>query len=405
MTLFKYEMKKLLLNKSRLILLAVLFILYALIGFGSSFGGEFEIEDGAREQAANSEFMSLVSENTGAYNPEQYEKSKAAREAAIAEYGTGEPLFYKINRDPELKFNSMYTAFGQKVDEYWNGPAEQKPDDIKGVYPMQEKLAQLEAHGQTNSYEYKLCQKRLNAEMAYGEPVFEYVRTWDHFFIAFDGMLIVLMFMLVLTFFISSLFTQEVKTEMDSIVLCSEKGRREIVTAKLLSAAAGSAVIALVYLVGWFSGVLAGCGNVGGLGAPARHLAVFQSTMIHTTVGGIVALSVAWLVFTSSVFGLVLSFVSSKMKNQSAAFGIGIVILLAGMASGALGRMRDIFWPVMDFNFGTLAMTPGIFGGGKMYNFFGTPISYGTAAFAASIALGAAACVLMYCSQRKRSAV
>ncbi|KPU44373.1 ABC-2 family transporter protein [Oxobacter pfennigii] len=391
MRLFKYEMRKLLINKNRLILLSVLFVLYGLISFLLSAGGEFEIADRAQEKVAFTEFMELVSENSGKLDPVQLEESKAKVEAAIGEYGEGEPLNYQINRNPQLRFHRIYTAFGQQVADYRTR-----------VETIQDKIAELEASGQTDSHEYRLYKKQLQAELAHGEPVFEYTRAWNFFFIAFDGMLIILMFMIVLTFFISPLFTQEVKTEMDSIVLCSEKGRREIVTAKLLSAALTSAILAAVYLGGWFIGIYFGCGDLSGYDAPVRCVGAFESTLLNTTAGGAAALCFIWLILVSAVFGTALAFVSSKMKNQSAAFGLGIAILIAGMASGNLGRIRKIVWPIMDFNFGALSMATSIFGGSKIYNFFGTPISYGTAAFMACILLSVLACLLTYLAQRKR---
>lgn len=115
MRLFKYEMKKLLFNKNRLVLLGVLFILYASVSFLSSSGGEFEIEDRAQEKIALSQFMALVSDNAGKFDPEQFEKSKTVVEATKAQYGAGEQFNYNANRNPGLRFHSIYTQFGQRA--------------------------------------------------------------------------------------------------------------------------------------------------------------------------------------------------------------------------------------------------------------------------------------------------
>ncbi len=205
---------------------------------------------------------------------------------------------------------------------------------------------------------------------------------------------------------ISPLFTQEVKTEMDSIILCSLKGRREIVTAKLSAAALTSAILAAGYLGASLIGMMIGSGNFSGLGAPARCLDIFTQAPFDLTVGALVGISVLWLILVTVVFGLVLAFISCKMKNQSAAFGIGIVVLLAGMMSANIPQsLRPFLWPVIDFHFGALALFNGIFGGFKTYNILGTPVSYSMMAFAVCLILGTLACLSNYIAQKKRSVV
>jgi hypothetical protein len=405
MKLFKYEMQKLLVNKNRLILLAVMFVIYTLLSFALSVGSEFELS-GEEKTSAVGEYESLALENAGKLNPGQLSDSKVIVEAAIAKYGKGEPLNYHLNRDPVLKFHFRYTSFGQRVNEYWNGPEEQDKTNIKGVNPLREKLSELEASGETNTYEYRYYQNRLETEQAIGEPVFEDAGVWNNFFIMFDGMFVTLLLLMVLTYFISPLFTQEVKTEMDSIVLCSEKGRREIVTAKLLSAGLTSAILAFVYLSGSFIGMLIGHGDLNGFNAPARCLEGLQYTMLNMTVGQTVILGSSWLILATIVFGLALSFVSSPVKNQSAAFGLGIVILLAGIMSNSLSdKIKALLWPIVDFNFGKLAMIMDVFGGTKAYNLFGSPVSYGAVAFVVCLALGTVGCLLTYMTQKKRAVV
>lgn len=123
---------------------------------------------------------------------------------------------------------------------------------------------------------------------------------------------------------------------MDSIVLCSLKGRREIVTAKLLAAALTSAILATGYFGAYLVGMIIGSGDFSGLGAFARCLEIYAQAPIDMTVGTMVIMSILWLILSTVVFGLALAFISCKIKNQSAAFGIGIVVLLAGLMSGSI---------------------------------------------------------------------
>jgi hypothetical protein len=69
-----------------------------------------------------------------------------------------------------------------------------------------------------------------------------------------------------------------------------------------------------------------------------------------------------------------------------------------------LGNVRALLWPFIDFNFTALAMVEGVFGCGKLYNIFGTPMSYWAVAFVVSLVLGLAAVLLTYLAQRKRLA-
>ena len=403
MKLFKYEMKKLLINKNKLIFLAVLFVVYAAVGFSMA-SGEFEFNDYGQEKKAIAEYKRLLSENAGPFDPQQYEESKAIYEAAVAKYGTGEPLVYRMNRDPELKFHFKYYSFGERVNAYWNGSEQQNSKDISGVHPIREKLKELEESNRTDSYEYRYYQKRLKTELSHGEPRFEHAYFWNALLLKFEGVIVVFLFMMVLTFVISPLFTQEVRTEMDSIILCSVKGRREIVTAKLLSAGVASAIISVVYLMAFFIGTWLGYGDLSGFDASVRALNGFEFSSLNMTVGGAVLFAAGWLVFVAVCFGMVLSLISVLTKSQSAAFGIGIAVLLAGAMSNYLGdRWRKWAWPFADFNFGVLPSFNAIFGGHKMYNLLGHPVSYGAVAFAVCIGLAAVAVLLTYLAQKKRS--
>lgn len=402
MRLFQYELKKLLVNRNRLILLAVLFMVYMLVAWISS-RGLFELS-GAEGKKAVQAYTALLNDNAGKLNPEQLAQSRAIRDAAVAKHGRGEELVIRMNRDPVLKFHSQYAAFGEKVDEYWNGPADQAKGNIRGVYPLREKLKELEATGRNNTFEYRTYSDRLKAELSIGEPVFENTIFWNFFFIRFDGFMLTFLLLLVLTYFISPLFTQEVRTEMDSIVLSTAKGRKEIVTAKLLSAGATAAVVTAVYLSASFIGTCLGYGSLSGYNAPLRSLEGFNSSQLEVSIGGAALLGGLWLLVSTVVFSLALAYISSKLKSQSAAFGIGMVILLAGSMSNYFSDdIKKLIWPVVDFNFGSLAMVNIIFGQPKVYNLLGFPLTYSSAVIMVSLALAIAAIVVTYAAQRRRS--
>ncbi|WP_018212941.1 ABC transporter permease [Desulfitobacterium hafniense] len=404
MKLFKYEMKKILFNKARLILLVLLFALYGFLGF--VLAAESEMRNTPQEPEAAVIYAEMIEQHTGPFNQETLRECQEIVKAAVAEYGKGEEMEHQLRINPSLKFATQYVNFGKQVDIYWNGPESQAADNILGVYPIQEKLKELEGANRADSSEYNHYQQRLELERQIGEPVFAKTGIWSAFFLMFDWVFIVFLFLMALTFFISPLFTQEVRTEMDSILLCSLKGRREIVTAKLLAAALTSAILAAGYLGASLIGMMIGSGDFSGWGASARCLEIYAQAPFDLTVGTLVIMSIAWLIFSTVVFGLALAFISCKMKNQSAAFGIGIVVLLAGMMSGSIPKsLYSILWPVVDFHFGALAMFNTIFSGVKTYTIGETPVSYGTMALIVCLVLGILACLLTYLAQKKRSAV
>ncbi|KUO65202.1 MAG: hypothetical protein APF84_08700 [Gracilibacter sp. BRH_c7a] len=405
MKLFKYEMKKLLFNKNRLILLAVMFILFTLMSLLTS-SGTFEM----RGSSGYQEYLNLVTEHSGTLNPEQFAESKqiseAARASHEAEYGKAEnDLFVAyLFRNPVMKFHYDYANFGERVYEYWNGPEPQDKSDIKGFYPLEEKLETLK--NQQDSYEYKYYQKRLATELSQGEPVFANKQFWNNFSAAFDITRVVFLLLMIVAFFIAPVFTREIKDDMNSIILCSLKGRREIVTAKLLSVCSTAAILTAVYFAGNFIGAFIANGNIVGFDAPARCFATFEGTAIDTTVGGIAFFGVLWTTLAAVVFGLVVCLISAYAKNQTSVFGLSIVFILTFSMMGFLpDHIHAMIWPLIDFNFVTLSLCGMIFSGSTMYNFLGMPLSYGIAAFIVCIALSVITVLLTYLAQRKRSVV
>lgn len=401
MKLYKYEMKKLLLNRSRLMLLAAAFIIFTLMGFLSAEGAL-----AVRKSKDYNEYIRLVTENTGKFNPEQFAESKVISEATETEYqGNYEDGFYMyLHRNPIRKFHRDYAAFGERVHEYWNGPGYQDKGNIMGVYPIQEKLKELS--GNKDSYEYKYYTKRLNTELSMGEPVFGNMLFWNSFFLAFDPSRVGFLLMMLLAFTISPVFTQEMKTDMDSIVLCSLKGRREIVTAKLLCVCTVSAILTVLYFTGAFAGTLIFRGGLDGSGAPARCLMGYGHTFLDMTAAGAAMLGILWQLFASTAFGLAIAFISSKCKNQTTTFGLGVSMILVFALLGFLrDDLKKMLGPITEFNYLALSMYGSIFGEFKAYNVFGVPVSYAVIAFAVCLTLCGAACLLTYMAQKKRSAV
>jgi len=246
----------------------------------------------------------------------------------------------------------------------------------------------------------------LGLELSQSEPIFAYTQFWNNFATAFDILRVVFILLMILAFVIAPVFTQEIKTDMNSIVLCSLKGRREIVTAKLLSVCSTAIILTALYFSGYFIGAFIATGNIEGFNAPARCFATFEGTAIDTTVVGMAMLGVLWTTLAAVVFGLVVCLISAFAKNQTSVFGLSVVFILTfSMMGFSPDYIHATIWPLVDFNFVTLSLFGIIFSGSTMYNFLGIPLSYGMVAFMACIALGTVAALLTYLAQKKRSVV
>jgi len=108
MKLFRFELRKLLLNKRTLIISAVLLALYCVVGVGlsiSSFGG----------LANYSTYNELANAVTGPYNAEQAELSNIAYDAAKERWGTDEGVSKMSSQDPQLKFDKAYHDYANTV--------------------------------------------------------------------------------------------------------------------------------------------------------------------------------------------------------------------------------------------------------------------------------------------------
>jgi len=148
MTLFKFELRKLLLNKRNAIIMAVLLVSYCAIGVGMSVFSFGSIDN-------YNTYSAMANAAAGPYNEEQAQISNAAYDAALDRYGNADGIAHIAMEDPQLKFDVAYHDYSTTVDEYWNGPETQDLANLKGIYPIQDRMAVLEADGATDSYEYR----------------------------------------------------------------------------------------------------------------------------------------------------------------------------------------------------------------------------------------------------------
>jgi len=396
MKLFRFELRKLLLNKRTLIVSAVLLAFYCVVGVGMSivsFGG----------LANYSTYSKLANPVIGPYNAEQAELSNIAYEAAKERWGTDDGVARMSSEDPQLKFDKAYYDYSVTVDEYWNGPTlGQDVDYITGIYPLQQQLAELTAAGATDSYDYQRYSAQLETELAAGEPEFQNVVLWESLFGVWGGVMAVILLFFPISFIIAPVFTNEHTTGMDNIILSSKKGQRQIVVAKVSAVSVTCVILALLYFAGTFIGTFLPFGTLAGAGLPIRS--VLTASQISMSIGSFAALTVVWTIFVAIVYGAVLTLISSKLKSQAATFGIGIVILLGNVMISALGTtVEDTLSMLVDFGFMNTANASAIFGGLTSFNVFGSVVPYYIMALIVLLTVGVIALLGVRISQKYRT--
>ena len=396
MKLFGFELRKLLLNKRTLIISAVLLVLYCVVGVGlsiSSFGG----------LANYSTYNELANAVAGSYNEEQANLSNTAYDTAKERWGTDEGVSKMSSQDPQLKFDKAYHDYANTVDEYWNGPISgQDMDNITGIYPLQERLAELETAGATDTYDYERYSSQLETELAKGEPEFQNVALWESLFGVWGGIMAIILLFFPISFIIAPVFTSENTTGMDNIILSSKKGQGQIVAAKVGAVSVTCAITALLYFAGTFIGTFLPFGTLAGAGTAIRS--VLTASQISMNIGSFAALTVVWTIFVAIMYGAVLTLISSKLKSQTATFGIGIVILLGNVMISALGTtVNDALSIFTDFGFINTANASAIFGGLTTFNVFGSVVPYYIMALIVLLAAGTIALLGVRINQKHRT--
>lgn len=397
MTLFKFELRKLLLNKRNAIILAALLVVYCAIGVGMSIFSFGSIEN-------YNTYSALADAAVGPYNAEQAEISTAVYDAALDRYGNAEGIDHMAAEDPQLRFDVDYHDYSVTVDEYWNGPETQDLANLKGIYPIQERMAVLEAEGQADSYEYQKLLGQLETELAAGEPEFHNVALWDSLISTWGGMMISILLFFPMSFLVASVFTKEKATGMDNIILSSKHGQRQIVLAKTAATAVTCAATALAFFAGTFAGTFIPFGTLGGTSLPLKTLASFADTQLVMSIGGFAALSIVWVIFVAVVYGIIMALVSSKMKNQAAVFGIGILLLMSNLLFESMGTsIIALLDPILKFGFLNTINVSTIFGGVTTFNVFGMVVPYPFMALIVMLAVGVLAFIGVRISQKYRT--
>lgn len=400
MSLFRFELRKLLLNKKTLILLLCLFVLYSVVGLTSTM---FLI-------GGNDSYRAYENLAVGWEGPLDSEKAAEAEkiyQEVSARYGTDARMISRSVKDqPEIILAVNYHAYAQRVEEYWNGTPPESAEEPYGIALLQGKLAELESQGKQDTSDYRELSAALERLKELGEPEFANALLWENLFNNWGEHMMQFLLFVPLTFVIAPVFAVERSSGMDNLILSSRNGRRKIVTAKLLSALAASTAVAALYLAATFLFGFLPHGSFHGWDAAIQSIPTYARSMFPWKAWQLAAVGAAWLIFTGAVYSLVICFISSRMKSQMSTAGVSLAILFVNVGLAAMGdSVTQRLGALVDFGLANVTLMKEVFGGYKGFNAFGMCVSYPVMAVFVLGILAALAVLEIYRGQKSRTVV
>ena len=400
MSLFRFELRKLLLNKKTLLLLLCLFVLYSVAGLTSTMfliGGNDSYR-AYEELAVNWE---------GPFDSEKAAEAEKIYQEVRVRYGTDARMISRSIKDqPEIILAVNYHAYTERVEEYWNGTPPESAEEPYGISLLQGKIVELESQGKQDSFDYRVLSATLERLEELGEPEFANALLWENLFNNWGEHMMQFLLFVPLTFVIAPVFAVERSSGMDNLILSARNGRRKIVTAKLLSVLAASTVVVALYLTATFLFGFLPHGSFHGWDAAIQSFPTYARSMFPWKVWQLAVVGAAWLIFTGGVYSLVICFISSRLKSQMGTAGVSLAILFVNVGLAAMGdTVTQRLGALVDFGLANVTLMKEVFGGYKGFNVFGTYGSYPVMAVFVLGILAALAVLGIYRGQKRRSVV
>jgi ABC-type transport system involved in multi-copper enzyme maturation permease subunit len=207
-----------------------------------------------------------------------------------------------------------------------------------------------------------------------------------------------------LAFLLSPVFSIEASTGMDNLILASRNGRRKIVTAKLGAVAITALSVIGIYLAATFLFGFLSVGTLEGAMAALRSVPAYVRAPFGFLNWQFAAVSALWVLLSGVTYALIVSFISSRMKSQVAAFGVSLIVLFLNIGIAALGTgIESMVRPIVDFGVANFALVGEVFTQYKAYNIFGFPVPYHAMLIAFMAAVISLAALGMYLGQKRRT--
>ena len=207
-----------------------------------------------------------------------------------------------------------------------------------------------------------------------------------------------------LAFVIAPVFAVERSSGMDNLILSSQNGRRRIVTAKLLSILVASTVVVVLYLAATFIFGFLPHGSFHGWDAAIQSIPTYARSMFRWKVWQLAAVGAVWLIFTGTVYSLIICFISSRMKSQMGTVGVSLAVLFVNVGLAAMGdTVTQRLGVLVDFGLANVTLVKEVFGGYKVFHVFGMNVSYPVMAVLVLAAIAAVATFGIYRGQKSRT--
>ena len=173
---------------------------------------------------------------------------------------------------------------------------------------------------------------------------------------------------------ISPVFSDEYSSNTDSLILSSKKGRRSVVTAKILSTTVYCIFVAAVVLL-VYSSVQAAVLGIQGFNAPLQL--GFIRSPYSLTFGGYLALQAGLCAVACVFFGMLVLLVSSVSSNVLIPFFIcGFLFASSAFIKSMGTAVPQALTTFSDFSYTGLMRVKGLIESFKAYNVFGYPVLY-----------------------------
>ena len=203
MSLFYFELRKLLFNKKTSLLLLCLFALYSVIGFTSTI---FLI--GSNDSYRAYEEMAAAYE--GSFDNEKAAEAERIYNEVSARYGTDSRMITRSVKDqPEIILAVNYYAYAQQVEEYWNGTPPESAEEPYGIALLKSKLTALESQGKQDTFAYRELSDALQCLIELGEPAFANILLWENLFNNWGEHMMQFLLFVPLAFIIAPVFAVE----------------------------------------------------------------------------------------------------------------------------------------------------------------------------------------------------
>ena len=398
MSLFRFELRKLLLGKKNLVLLLCLLALYSVVGLASTM---FLIGGNDSYRA----YEELATDWEGSFDGEKAAEAEKIYQEVSARYGTDARMIARSVKDqPEIILAVNYHAYTERVEEYWNGTPPESVEEPYGIALLQGKISELERQGKQNSFDYRELSASLQRLKELGEPEFANTLLWENLFNNWGEHMMQFLLFVPLAFVIAPVFAVERSSGMDHLILSSQNGRRRIVTAKLLSILVASTVVVVLYLAATFIFGFLPHGSFHGWDAAIQSIPTYARSMFRWKVWQLAAVGAVWLIFTGTVYSLIICFISSRMKSQMGTVGVSLAVLFVNVGLAAMGdTVTQRLGVLVDFGLANVTLVKEVFGGYKVFYVFGMNVSYPVMAVLVLAAIAAVATFGIYRGQKSRT--